>query len=327
MPEIQFLIKAESEVKARYNRLLDYFDHPTSLQQIREDLYNAITDNDMLTHGLCWLLLNLEFISGRETDYSIFEDLANFELDLARVGSFNEGMIIALGLIGVYKEDTSDLLFNQLQRMTYKYIQRTKGFYFSKDGTRHPNLALTPYLTICRLRQNPEDRDLAADFITKAIEEKDWTFFRMLVKALTEQVSYSGNQINTHLVLRALRIIFPIPKGTEIEVEPVIIDALSRIRIYDQNAVDNFLLEIDPGNNLLPRVLRTEPDEEVWGELFHDAFAKVLVRLLAIPEIKNLLVKILRQAPNLKNLDKYLELSVKILINELVGEEIFGKSQ
>lgn len=321
--EVGDLVKSPAEIKARYNRLLDYFENPTRLSRIRDDLEKATEYNDTLTNGLIWLLLIFEFISNRETDSSILEELADLELRQPVVGSANEGMIIALGLIAFYKKDTSDETFHRLERMTIKYIERTRGIYFSRSGTRHPNLALNPYMTLRRFRQNSQDPDLLAIFLQRAIQEKDWSFGTMLLDVPVNQVSVSDDLLNVRMALQSLKAVFPIP----LEMEDKVIFTLSRIRLYNREEVDNFLMEVDAEKKILPKVLRAEPDEQVWSELFHNIYSTILVRLLQTPEIKQDLALILRQATRQKNLNTYLKWAVKELMNLLTGEAVFQVGQ
>jgi hypothetical protein len=236
-------------------------------------------------------------------------------------------MIIAIGLLSFAKNETGDDLFNQLQRMTVNYIKKTKGFYYSRSRTRHPNLAINPYMIMRRLRQNPADEDLAAFFLEKAMAERDWTFFSMLIDSLITQASFSDDLLNCRMALQSLRVVFPLQKKFDEKdlgkIEEKIITALARIRLYNRDEVDTFLLDIDPENKILPRVLRIEPEEKVWAELFHNIYATILVRLIQTPEIKNELIAILRQATRQKSLAAYLKWAVKELMNLLSGKQIF----
>jgi hypothetical protein len=317
--EVGDLIKAEPAVKARYDRLVGYFEHPTGIANIRSDLFDAVEDNDTLTSGVIWLLIIFDFIDGRETDYTVLEELAARDLQAPQVGITNESMIIALGLIGLYKNDTSDQFFQQLKRMTIAYIERTKGFYFSKSGTRHPNLAINPYSTARRLRQIAEDDDLVAFFLAKARDQKDWTFFAMLLDSLVTQSSYADDLPNIRMALQSFRTVFPIPA----EVEDKAALALARIRLYNREEVDNFLLDVDTESKILPKVLRIEPDEQVWGELFHNFYSTILIRLLQTKEIKVALVSLLKEASHQNSLNEYLNIAVKDVMNLLTGEQIF----
>ncbi len=317
--EVGDLIKAGPGVKERYNRLVGYFENPTRIADIRNDLFQAVKDNDTLTCGVIWLLIIFDYIDGRETDYAVLEELASDGLQQPQVGITNESMIIALGLIGLYKNDTGDQFFQQLKRMTIAYIERTKGFYYSKGGTRHPNLAINPYMTMRRIRQNTEDRDLMAFFLAKALDEEDWTFFNMLLDSLVTQASYYDDLLNIRMVLQPIRAVFPI----RAEVEDKVAFALARIRLYNREEVDNFLLEVDAENKILPKVLRVEPDEQVWGELFHNFYSTILIRLLQTKEIKIALVSLLKEATHQNSLNEYLNIAVKDVMNLLAGEKIF----
>jgi len=319
--EVADLIKSPAEVRARYDRLVDYFDNPSTISQIRDDLNKATEYNDTLTNGLIWLILISEFISNRETDYSILEELAALELQQPTVGSANQGMIIALGLVASYKKDTSEETFQRLERMTVSYVERTKGFYYSRSGIKHPNLAINPHMSLRHIRQNSNDHDLPAMFLQRAISEKDWKFCARLLDSLSTQVSTSSDLLSARMALQSLKGIFPIPA----EIEDKVIFTLARIRLYCREEVDNFLLEIDLENKLLPKVLRVEPDEQVWSELFHNIYSTILVRLLQTPQIKAALVGMLREATKQKNMDEYLKLVAKDLMNLLTGEKVFQK--
>jgi hypothetical protein len=317
--EVGDLLRSPADVKARYDRLLNYFDNPSAISDIRDDLYKAAEYNDTLTNGLVWLLLIFEFMRNEEADYSILEELASLELRQPSVGSTNQGMIIALGLIASHKKDTSDETFQRLERMTVNYIERTKGFYFSRSGTKHPNLGINTYMSLRRMRQNPNDRDLPAMFIQNAIQKEEWTFCSMLLDSLATQVSASNDFLSARMALQSLKVVFPIPY----QIEDKVIFTLAKIRLYCREEVDNFLIEIDAESKLLPKVLRVEPDEQVWSELFHNIYSTILVRLLQTPEIKDALVRILRGATQQKNLDEYLKSVAKDLMNLLTGEKIF----
>jgi hypothetical protein len=169
------------------------------------------------------------------------------------------------------------------------------------------------------MRQNPNDRDLPAMFIQNAIQKEEWTFCSMLLDSLATQVSASNDFLSARMALQSLKVVFPIPY----QIEDKVIFTLAKIRLYCREEVDNFLIEIDAENKLLPKVLRVEPDEQVWSELFHNIYSTILVRLLQTPEIKDALVRILRGATQQKNLDEYLKSVAKDLMNLLTGEKIF----
>jgi hypothetical protein len=291
------------------------------LKNIRDILDQAVEYNDTLTNGLIWLIMMLDFNSGREKDLSILEELADLELSQPKVGSTNEGMIVAIGILSSYNNDFSDETFQRLERMTEKYVGKTKGLYYARNGTQHPNMAIDHHNFMRVKRQNPKDRDLPRLFLQKALKEKDEKFISMLLDLLAIQVSNFDDFLIARVALGSMIDLFPLP--AEKRLEDKVIYTLARIRLYQPEEVDNFLQEVDPDNIILPKVLRVEPSEQVWAELFHNTYARVLIRFLQTQVIKDELVWILRQATLHKRLDDYLNLVVKDLMNLLSGEQIF----
>lgn len=318
--EYNLLIAGNKEVKSRYSNLISFLKAPGDINDILDELRDAIADNDSLTAVVVWFILLFEYKEFEDEDLKLIEELILFGLEQEPIGINMQALIQAVGFLGYQKSVISDALYLTHQRVADEYLIKSRGTYYSKDGTAHPNAAITQHLVLRAKRDNLNDRDLFAEFLQKAVNEKDWGFVDRLLDSLLTVVSGVIDMDLGKITLNSLKPLFPIK---ELELENRIMQFLAKMRLYYQEEVDFFLLEVDEDNELLPKVLRVEPKEENWSEMINNTFASILIRMLDTPEVKNALVEMLSVPATHNDLNSSLKSVIKILINVVAGKNVF----
>ena len=170
--------------------------------------------------------------------------------------------------------------------------------------------------------------DLLDYILDKAIEEKDVGALARHILDLAGIGSDPACGV-PRAAVQAVRIVLQKLQNTELKdgLEGVIIDALSNLRAYYPDVVDDLLAELD-SDEMPPeikRAIRARGATESLGTMIGIAAAWFARDTLVDPDpfMRNMLKWLLTEATSCKSFTEWLRLLVKQIINVAYGESVF----
>lgn len=315
--DVSFFFELDLTGKQRYDRLLTFFSSPRDISKIHDDLLKTVSENDTLTSLLMWLILISYGKVDTEKVLLIADELSKVALDQPTVGINACNLNIAIGHIGLSKPSIDENLYQLHVRMVENYLNKTHSFFYSNHGAKHSNLSLGEHGLLRRARRNPADRDLSEYFLRLAVEWQDWEFLDAL---LFDAVAQATAFYNPKAALQSLEALFPISND---RIRIKIAKSLSIIRTHYPELVDEFLYSLDPNNDLYNQISRIESPENPWLDLIQAPSGTILLRLLETSEIRSLVASILGQATSEVNIEHFMSMALKRIINQISGVRVF----
>jgi hypothetical protein len=303
-----------SPVKERFIRLVRFLDKPGRVETIRSDFLEAVVTNDALTSSLVWLILIPQSSTELEETLNLLVEIAHTALSQKRVGLYAAPAVTALAYIVAQQPKINDDLFQLSQHHLMQYLDKTQGVFYSNSGTPHNNPALGEYVSLINHRRNLEDTNLSAHYLEIALRENDREYLdRILLDLPVLANVFHG----LNYALYAITKLFPLPNDPELFENTV--SALAKIRSYYPEIVDEFLLDIDGGDQIYNKVVRQESKEQPWVDLLQVSLGPAVIKLIQTPELRKELAKILKLAVEHQTLKGYLRAVITYVINVIAG--------
>ena len=318
--DASLFFQADKKIHDRFKRLLRCLDlrDPLSIESALRDLELAVEENDVMTATLVTLIIILQGVERPQRVAPIAASLFDYALNQSPPGVYPFNILYAVGQLLLLSDSIdNDDLYKLHQEMCMAYLDKTKGIFYSNLGL-HRNLGLGEHGIMRSRRMNPQDLDLHSLYIQQALKNKDWSFLEFLL--LVDVAALGTAFAEPEGALETLGVLLD---SREERVRRYLVEVLARIRLHYPDLVDDFMDENAVDDQTKLQVRTKEAAENPWGDLLQDNAGMILLRVMQAPSVREKATWFLSQAPDCSNLQEFIELGFKVLIDFAYGQPVF----
>ncbi|MBN8655652.1 MAG: hypothetical protein J0M11_07945 [Anaerolineae bacterium] len=312
-----------SDEKQLYLRLLDYveIDNPADFTDMEIDFEILLGKKNLFLQSAAVLAMNANLSKHPEEFLDVLKRFFDKSLAYPKPNPYPTIVPNALGIILDHNPEHSEcfnFFITTMQKSQEYYLEPSKRSGMATNEYP-PTLYIGPYLIYQYQREGTVHTQWFINIVTLAIKNNDILFFDALTKT---QLNYVGIERRyPNIALNALAVFFKTTKNSEIN--NLVFNFLSRLRIYYPELVDGFLDEQEATSEDILSVKIHEPKQSigdligirVWFFLRDDVIQNHKV-------LRSIILRILSHLSNSNNFKEWADYFIREMVNLIYGEEI-----